>query len=248
MITYKRVIRTPHMVEVEIYNSIREVGKQYGGRGVNKSLTPQKQRAANAIRNARKWERVIDCNFGENDFFCRFSAPYGTFCAEKEFRREVGNFFKRVKRRCDKAGIVFKYIGFIECGKSGKNWHMHIVLSESVTKIARECWRWRNGGINLTPLWNNHSYEKLADYIRKDVAGEKRMMASRNLTRPTVEVRKCTGKELRKLRRGEWVEPPQGYFAVKDEPVMSINDLTGASYYFKFRKADAFRGRKNGIG
>ena len=42
------------MVEVEIYKSIREVGKNYGGRGVNKKLSPQKQRIANEIRTTRK--------------------------------------------------------------------------------------------------------------------------------------------------------------------------------------------------
>ena len=162
------------MVEVEIYNSIREVGKQYSGRGVNKMLSPAKQRVANEIRTIQKWERVIDCNFDERDFFCRFSAPYGTFCEEESFRREIGNFFKRIKRRCDKLGIPFKYIGFIECGKSGKNWHLHVILSETVTKLARECWYWPNGGINLAPLWQNRNYEKLAEYIRKDVAGQKK--------------------------------------------------------------------------
>lgn len=247
MITYKRVIRCRNMVEVEIYKSIREVGKQYSGRGVNKSLSPAKQRAANAIRTTRKWERVIDCNFCEEDYFCRFSAPYGTFCDEVSFRREVNNFFKRIKRRCDKEGLAFKYIGYIECGKSGKNWHMHIVLSAAVSKIARACWHYRNGGINLTPLWNDHSYEKLAAYIRKDVAGTKRMMASRNLTRPQVEVRKCNRKELRKIELGEYMDPPEeGFYLVKDDAQMNINDITGASYYFRYRRMDERGKRKRG--
>jgi hypothetical protein len=228
------------MVEVEIYNSIREVGKNYGGRGVNKKLSPQKQRIANEIRTTRKWEQIIDCNFCEEDFFCRFSAPYGTFCEEKAFRREVNNFFKRIKRRCVKCGIPLKYIGFIECGKSGKNWHMHVILSKQVSELARACWHFPNGGINLTPLWQNHSYEKLADYIHKDVAGQKRMMASRNLARPVVEVRKCTRREVRKIERGEYMEPPAGFYLVKDDPLRNLNDITGASYYFKFR-ALAFR-------
>lgn len=242
MITYKRIIRCRHMVEVEIYKSIREVGKNYGGRGVNKKLSPQKQRIANEIRTTRKWEQIIDCNFCEEDFFCRFSAPYGTFCEEKDFRREVNNFFKRVKRRCVRQNIALKYIGFIECGKSGKNWHMHVILSKEVTAIARACWHFANGGINLAPLWQNHSYEKLADYIHKDVAGTKRMMASRNLERPVVEVRKCSRRELRKIERGEYIEPPEGFYLVKDDPLRNINDITGASYYFKYM-AVAFRGQ-----
>lgn len=235
MYTYKRVIRCRHMVEVEIYKSIREVGKGYGGRGVNKNLSPAKQRKANAIRTARKWERVIDCNYDERDYFCRFSAPYGTFCTEEDFRREAGNFFKRIKRRCDREGLEFKYIGFIECGKSGKNWHMHIILSEAVSKIARACWHFPNGGINLAPLWQNRSYEKLAEYIRKDVAGQKRMMASRNLSRPEIEVRRCSRTEIRKVERGEYIDPPAGYYLSADDAEMNVNDITGASWYFKYR-------------
>lgn len=256
MITYKRVITCPHSVEVEIYNSFREVGKSYGGRGVNRSLSPEKQRKANEIRTVRKWERVIDCNFDERGYFCRFSAPYGTFAGEKEFRRETGNFFKRIKYRCDKAGLEFKYIGFIECGKSGKNWHMHIVLSAEVAQIARKCWHWPNGGINLSPLWENHSYEKLAAYIRKDVTSgsedaevypaKKRMMASRNLKRPEVTVQKCKRSEIRKLERGEYMDPPEGFYMVKDELNKTISDVTGAAYYFKFCKIEYERRRGRG--
>lgn len=244
MYTYKRVIRCRNTVEVEIYNSIREVGKRYGGRGINKSISPEKQRLANEIRTTRKWERLIDCNFTEDDFFCRFSAPYGTFESEEAFRKHVQNFFKRIKRRCDAAGIAFKYIGFIECGKSGKNWHTHIILSKEVTAVARQCWYYPNGGINLTPLWQNHSYEKLADYIHKDVTGQKRMMASRNLDRPSVEVRKCTRREMRRIEKGEYPEPPQGFYAVKEEPLICISDITGARYCFRYRRLTEEKGAR----
>lgn len=246
MFTYKRVIRTPNTVEVEYYRSYREVGKNYGGRGINRNLSPAKQKAANEIRTTRKWEQVIDCNFCEEDFFCRFSAPYGTFDDEKKFVQHVRNFFDRIKRTCRRRNIEFKYIGFRECGKSGKNWHLHIILSKEVSEISRGCWYYKNGGINLTPLWENHSYEKLADYIHKDVRGTKRMMASRNLKRPEITVSKAKRREIRKIELGEYLDPPAGFYLVKDEPVKSFNDITGASYYFKFRRL-AFRKFKNRI-
>lgn len=259
MFTYKRVIRCRNMVEVEIYNSIREVGKSYGGRGVSKTLSRAKQKIANQIRTTRKWEQIIDCNFDENDYFCRFSAPYGTFDDEKKFMNHIRNFFDRIKRRADKQGLAFKYIGFRECGKRGKNWHLHIILSAPIAAIAKECWYYRNGGMNFTPLYCDHSYEKLAQYIRKDITAEKkddgaddglslggkRMMASRNLSRPVVTVKKCSRRELRKLERGEYMEPPKGFYLSKDELSMSISDVTGAAYYFKFRALDAFRMANN---
>lgn len=259
MFTYKRVIRCRNMVEVEIYNSIKQVGKNYGGRGVNKKLSPKKQRAANELRTIRKWEQVIDMNFDEGDYFCRFSAPYGTFCDEKSFVKHVQNFFSRIKRRADKLGLVFKYIGFRECGKRGKNWHLHIILSAEIAAIAKDCWYYRNGGMNFSPLYADHSYEKLAAYIRKDVSkaeekteddgltlGGKRMMASRNLARPKVTVKKCSRREIRRLERGEYTEPPKGFYLVKDELSVNISDVTGASYYFKYRSF-AFPKMKKGI-
>lgn len=259
MFTYKRVIRCRNLVEVEYYNSIKQVGKNYGGRGVNKKLSPKKQKAANELRTIRKWEQVIDMNFDEGDYFCRFSAPYGTFCDEKAFVKHVQNFFSRIKRRADKLGLAFKYIGFRECGKRGKNWHLHIIFSAEIAAIAKDCWYYRNGGMNFSPLYADHSYEKLAAYIRKDVSkaeekteddglslGGKRMMASRNLARPEVTVKKCSRREIRRLERGEYTEPPKGFYLVKDELSVNISDVTGASYYFKYRSF-AFPTMKKGI-
>lgn len=244
MYTYKRVTECPNSIEVEYYQSIREVGKYYGGRQPRRGSSSARQRAANKARCARKWENIIDCNFGEKDFFCRFSAPYGTFTAEQDFRREARNFFERIKRRLRKLGRELKYIGFIECGKSGKNWHMHIILEREVAFIAQECWSFQNGGVNLTPLYRNHEYQKLAEYIRKDVLGEKRLMASRNLVRPKVTVRKAKRTEIRKLERGEYIEPPEGWYQVEDETMLLISEVTGCSWSFRYRPI-TYRGEKN---
>lgn len=235
MYTYKRIVKCPNSIEIEYYHTIRKPGKKYGGRGVNRSLTPAKQKIANEKRTTRKWERIIDCNFDSTGWFCRFSAPFGTFDSEERFLRETGNFFDRIKRRCRKKNIEFKYIGFRECGKLGKNWHMHIILSAEVMKIAKECWYYKDGGMNFTPLYNNGNYEKLADYIHKDVSGDKRMMSSRNLKRPEVDVRPATGKEIRRLENGQIIDPPKGYYFCKDDFASYINDITGASFYFKFK-------------
>lgn len=246
MYTYKRIIKCPNSIEIEIYQTIRNPGKNYGGRGINRNLTKQKQKTANEIRTTKKWERIIDCNFDKTSWFCRFSAPFGTFDDEKKFLKEIKNFFDRIKRRCKKKNIEFRYIGFRECGKLGKNWHMHIILSDEVMKIAKECWKYKDGGMNFTPLYSSGNYEKLADYIHKDVAGQKRMMASRNLNRPEVTVKPATRLEIRRLERGELIKPPKGYYFCKDEFASYINDICGASYYFKF-KPITYQDYKNGI-
>ena len=247
MYIYKRIIKCPNSIEIEYYQSIKRIGKYYGGRGINKKLSSAKQKVANALRTIRKWAQVIDCNFNNTGWWCRFSAPFGTFDSEEKFLREARNFFDRIKRRCKKKNIVFKYVGFREVGKLGKNWHMHIVLSDEVRKIAQECWNYKNGGMNFTPLWNDANYEKLAEYIRKDVSGQKRMMASRNLTRPEITTRPASQKEILKLAKGKTIEAPKGYYQDKNiSTEFKINDITGASWYFKFRPL-AFRNNYNGI-
>ena len=95
-------------------------------------------------------------------------------------------------------------------------------------------------------------YEKLADYIHKDLSptkedkedefamqqtAKKRMMASRNLLRPVVKVRRATRKEIRRLEKGMELDPPkEGFYPVKDEMAKVINDVTGASWFFRFNR------------
>lgn len=233
---YKRTITTPESIQIEYYSSIRKVGKYYGGRGINKNATKARQKIANEMRTIRKWQNIIECNFTDKDWFCRFSAPFGVFDSEEKFMKEFKNFRDRVKRRCKKKGVPFKYFGFRECGKLGKNWHMHIVISDEVRAIAQECWKYKDGGMNFTPLYQDCNYKKLAEYIHKDVSGNKRMMSSRNLARPEVDVSPATQKEIRKLTKGAMIEAPKGYYYIEDEFEYYVNDITGAKWYFKFRR------------
>ena len=232
MYIYKRTIKSGQMIEIEYYKSFRKVGKNYGGRACNKSKSPQKQKIANKLRAVKTAQRIINCNWGVGDWWCRFSAPYGTFDTEQEFRRCVSNWFVRIKRRCKKQGIDFKYYGFIECGKSGKNWHIHIILSDEIRKIAQDCWQYKNG-MDFRPLYEQGNFEALATYIQKDSNGEKRMMSSRNLKRPEIKIREAGKREIRKLERGEIIKIPEGYYISKDDDNYNYNDITGASWYFK---------------
>ena len=63
------------------------------------------------------------------------------------------------------------------------------------------------------------------------------MMASRNLLRPVVKVRRATRKEIRRLEKGMELDPPkEGFYPVKDEMAKVINDVTGASWFFRFNR------------
>ena len=163
MFTYKCEIKSGPLLEVKYYKSFRRRNKKNLARQINQSRTNEKQAKANRIRGEQHTQRLILCNFSEGDWFARFSAPFGEF-TEDEFERVVSNFFKRIKRRTDKKQIKFKYIGYCECGKLGRNWHLHIVIEDCVREILMECWPWKNG-INFTPLYQNGNYADLAKYI-----------------------------------------------------------------------------------
>lgn len=228
---YKATITSGPMLEIKYYKSRRQRNKKNVTRGINRTLTPEKMALANKIRGEQNTQRLILCNFKKGDWWARFSAPYQNF-TEKEFEKQVSNFFKRVKYHAKKVGLKFKYIGYCECGKRGGNWHLHIIIEDCVKDIALQSWYWQNG-INLTPLYMDGNFQDLAKYIRKDAAGTKRLKTSRNLIKPTVEVKENVKREYKKIERGEMIAIPQGYYFVKDS-VFSVNDVTGASYSFTF--------------
>lgn len=240
MYVYKSEIRSGPLLEVKYYKSFRKRDKKSIARGYNRFKTKEQQKSANRIRAEQHTQRLILCNFTVGDWFARFSAPGEKF-SEAEFERIVANFFKRIKRRAEKQHIQFKYIGYCECGKSGKNWHLHIVIEDCVRKIATECWRWANG-INLTPLYKNGNFADLAAYIRKDVSGQKRLKTSRNLKKPEIKVVDAKKREFKKIERGEAIEVPQGYYLIHDD--MFVNEVSGASYHFEFMRLDAFERKR----
>ncbi len=236
MYQYKVEINSGPMKEIKYYKSLRKRDKKNIGRALKKGMSPEKQKIANKIRSIKNAQRLILCNFKKGDIFARFSAPYEKF-TEEEFNKVVNNFFKRVRRRVKKENLKFKYIGYCECGKRGENWHLHIVIEKSIESIITDCWPWKNG-INFTPLYTQGNFKKLAEYIHKDVKGQKRLKTSRNLIKPNYKVTTPSKKEVKKIERGEMINIPADYHLVEDE--MTVNDYTGAAYSFTFMQNESF--------
>lgn len=247
MYYYKRTVKSGYLTEIEYIKSLKPRNKRNVARGKNICKTKEQQQKANKIRAIKNTQRLICCNFSAGDYFVRFSAPSATF-AESEFRKEVNKFINRVKYHAKKSDLEVKYIGFIECGVRGKNWHLHIILSAEIVKIAREQWKWKNG-INLQPLYEDGQFFKLAEYIRKDIQGSKRLMTSRNLTKSEVKVVKCGKRRFAKLEKGEIVDTPEkGYTLVSD--YCPLDDSWACSYSFTFFNSSIFyeRERKENYG
>lgn len=241
MYYYKRTITSGYMTEIEYVKSLRPRNKKNVARGKNTCKTKEQQEKANKIRAVKNTQRLICCNFQSGDFFVRLSAPTMMF-TENEFRKEVNKFINRVKYHAKKEGKVVKYIGFIECGVRGKNWHMHVIFSQDIIDIVREQWKWKNG-INLQPLYEDGQFFKLAEYIRKDIKGNKRIMTSRNLDKPDVKVVKCRKRRFSKLERGEVVDKlDSDYVLVSD--YCPLDDSWACSYSFTFFNSKKFYERR----
>lgn len=231
MFTYKRTIKSGPLTEIEYYKSFRKIGKNYGGRKINQSLTPEKQRTANMMRAIKNMQRLILCNFTSGDYFVRLSIPRAEL-TEEEFEKIANKWKRKMRDAFRKMGKKFKYISFTECGKLGKNWHMHIIVEREALELVQKFWEY--DGINFTPLYQSGYYEKLAKYITKDVTGEKRIRTARCLVKPEIEVEEAKKREIKKLERGEMIKIPEGCFLLKDDENYNFNLVTGASWYFAF--------------
>ena len=188
MFTYKRTIKSGPLTEIEYYRSFRKIGKNYGGRKINQSLTPEKQKRANRMRAIKNMQRLILCNFTSGDYFVRLSVPRAELTEDK-FEKIASKWKRKMRDAFRKIGKKFKYISFTECGKLGKNWHMHIIVEREALEFVEKYWEY--DGINFTALYTSGYYEKLAEYISKDVAGEKRIRTARCLKKPDVTVKEA---------------------------------------------------------
>lgn len=97
MYTYKRTIKSGDMIEVEYYQSIRKIGKNYGGRKSNNSLSPAKMRKANKLRAVKHIQRLINANFQAVIFSAVFQRRTEHMKAKKNFvPRWVGGFTESI--------------------------------------------------------------------------------------------------------------------------------------------------------
>lgn len=232
MYSYKRTIKSGNVIEVEYYQSIRPRNKKHLGRGIKKSLTPAKQKQANIIRAKRRTQRMILNNFRPGDWWVKFGFSHPV--TEEEAEKACSNFLRRYKYYLQKRGKQFKYLGFIECGKREQNWHLHLVIEKSDLDALKKIWG--NGSVWVTSLYEDGNYSALADYVRKDVVGKKRLKQSRNLVPPEETVREAGKREMRKLDNGEMIKIPDGYCLVKDETETSYNEYIGTRYRFVFSR------------
>jgi hypothetical protein len=227
MYYYKRTITSGTMIEVEVYKSIKKRDRKAVARSLKHSVTPDKMKAANDIRAKKKCRRLIAKNFIPGD--CYLTLSFFESLTEDEANRLVDNFLRRLRYYRRRHGMDdLKFIGCLECGKRGNRWHAHIVVNKIALEVVSALWNC--GRVFCEALYEDGGFKDLANYIRKDVTGKKRLKQSRNLLPPDEEVREMKKKEIKEIEAGVVPPIPAGYYIAAME--QNYNDFTGTSFVF----------------
>lgn len=240
---YKKIIKSGNMLEIEVYKSIRRRNLKNISRSAKQAETPEKKKEINKINACKNLQRLICNNFNVGDWF--LALTFDADLTEQQANREYNNFIARLNyyyKKTHKENI--KYVGVIEKGKQGHKWHGHIILPKLPSEDIIRIWKKGNyaGRILFEPLYADGNYKKLAEYIRKDCNGQKRIKHSRgNLVPPKITVREVSKKDLRKIHNGEIIDTPKNYTLNVDESQNKYNDLTGTSLYLVYTRFKFFK-------
>ena len=223
---YHKKTTSGNVTEIEVYHSIRRAGKNYLPRTCNINTTPEEKQVINIKCAREKLTRTLNCNFTKQDAFIRLS--YRKNGIEKETAiKNFRNFMRKLKRYIKKNNLPeLKYVAVTENGK-GKI-HHHIVMNFTDANAIRELWTF--GGVYIVDMWSE-DFTHLAKYITKETIRNehgKRWSQSRNLKKPTVELRELKGE----VRNGPRV--PKGYTLMESN--CYVTSLGHKTWYMKVVK------------
>ncbi|OHW62935.1 hypothetical protein EUAN_07190 [Andreesenia angusta] len=243
----EKKIYSGDILEVEIYPIKTWERKQ--SRAKKEKLTVPKQQRLND-KNARKHlVRLINANFSNRDMAVHLTYDRENLPgSEKEARKDVANYLRRVKHYIAKEGLEeLKYIAVVEYkepeGKDkGVRIHHHIIMNGGIDRDKIEE-LWGKGRANADRLKaDEYGYEGLARYISKDPKGNKRWTQSRNLKQPKVKVNdfKYSKRKVEDISkypedRGMFSALYPGY--ILNDCKVSVNEYTDGRYmYIRMRR------------
>lgn len=189
-------------------------------------------------RSRRKFERLVNENFTPSGYYCTFTCSKEYECHTPEdikYLRDL--FWRRLRRYCPDVKIV------MVCGRNGSSkdkktgkklrngdaFHLHAAIEgASQEDIARA---WTFGHMRIDPLREHCYYEgvdhgpdytALADYMLdhwKPEQGPRRWKATRNMSKPDIEVTFAPADDTVKKNGGDSSIPetPKGYIFVSAE-------------------------------
>ena len=226
----KKIVNCGKIIEVEKYKTTKGKGRTKE----NKKPTSEEQKKINHKNRVKELKYKIATNFSEDGAhviltYKKEERPETLEEAEKnltKFLRKTRDKIKNEKSESEKEKEKkkLKYIARTETGKSGKNFHHHLIINITDIKIYKE--NWTKGFIRIMPLNKNDDYKKLVEYLLKEECEKNAWRCSKGLKTPKIK------KE--KLKSNDWKEEPKpikGYYILKD----SIeNGVTG--WGFKYQR------------
>lgn len=233
-------IFTGEMCEVEKIHTSRYKSKKF--REAKKNLSEEAVQKNNAKIAAKKLRWIINTNFhpGDQHVVLTYSPEQRAECPEQA-KKDLANFFRRLKTQYKKHGIELKYVAVTEYGQ--RSMHHHIVINKclSLEEIAKV---WGRGHIHSTPLDDTADYSRLASYLIKQTnktyndpqrrVSAKRWNASTNMAKPIIHRRVVKADSWR-----ETPNAPKGYTVIPGTISCGVNDFTGYPYmYYTCRRQD----------
>lgn len=278
-----RTVRAGNTIEVECYPLTR-----IGAAAVNEAKARRRQRAAQELANRKaaekKIRRYVEHNFTPEDWFMTFTWDYGAIDRfamsaedvarewqrlglpdqEEDAKRQLNNYFRRVKTRMRQKGQdprEFKDIYVLELTrpKTDGRWHYHfhtVIHAPGLTDLElRELW---GAGFTRTDRlsWADEGPARLAHYLTKGLTTEeitpdgrrlRRWGHSKNLKTPpeTVSDRRLSRRRAAKIAadvqnegRAIFEKLYPGYRCV-ETPVVRYSDFVPGAYIFaRLRKIE----------
>lgn len=243
----------------KIYSMLRCVDHEfsymgnYGAKGEKRlekiKPTPEQIKKQNQQNRSRYVRRLILSNFDKGDCWVTLKYPKGTrFSNASVMISDFRSFIRKMRNTYRKRDEELKYIYRMEIGKLGAP-HIHILLNQSkklpgTLEIIQQSWK--PGGVFIEPYEGDLKVEALADYITKEPDDSTnrqlsffpeedrhkfiRYQSSKNLVKPTPEVKEYRRRTLRELMENG-PRPSPGYYILKDSICYGTNPYTGMSWY-----------------
>lgn len=164
---------------------IYPVFQRPGERRKRSKPTSAIQARLNQKNAEKKLTRLVHANFTERDLALHLTlAPGREPKDEKDAKRILANYIRRLKRLYRKLGLELKYITRIEYGGRGGRVHYHLIISGGVDRDELEK-LWGLGYANSKRLqFGEDGVAGLARYMVKDRTSYRRWNQSRNLVIP----------------------------------------------------------------
>lgn len=228
----KEICRTGEVIEIRKTKSYRYGKRIPRGKNVNK--TPEDVKKVNGRYAEMKLRRLLNTNFGHNDFHLVLTYKEEEPTNE-EAKRYLARFLRMMRKHCRAAGGELKYIAVTEY--QGKRIHHHIVMNQvDVGAISNA---WPHGRPKIVPLDDSGQYAELASYLIKETsktfktepgAAGKRWSQSKNL-RPYDELKKSI------VKANDWKKDPKplkGYEIEKEYTQNGVFEREGFVYPYQF--------------